>query len=653
MKNPKKILIIIQRSNGDVFFSASLIKNLHKFYDASQIDMLINDDTLSIGKLIPFVNNIYTFSYIEKKKNRWRQEKNIVCSIFNKYDLSISLTASDRSVLYAILSGKRSISAVEENIKKSWWKKLLLTDYYFFDNSEHILLNNLKPLDLLRIKYDKCNDDIGFSDEASINIQKKLDSIQISKFFIFHPSTQYSYKVYPKNLRDILLKNLNTLGVPIIITGGTNSLDLNIKKHLPSLKNIHDFIGDTSLEEYIALSKLSIGYIGMDTLNMHIAASQNKPIFAIFGPTNIRMWAPWSNKLQLCASIDQPVQTYGNITLFQGDLTCVACGKAGCNDNHGNSDCLDIINPMIVFNKIQSWQFNLKQELTLPLTTLIKNIPRKILLYIVYGDDQTYYDGAVFSFMSFMHWFNYKNQVEVVVLTEKPEKFSSYPVKTLLITENQKKDWSLNGDYHFRIKNRGMAHAMDQLNLKDEDKILFFDTDTYFHKSPLPLYDLISPKQALFYLNEGLIYKRKRFNTYVKNLEGKVIQIDDVSYELSKDSALWGSLMVGIMPNMRHSLDWADKLMLKFFEIVPSHTIEPFALSESLLMNYDLAEGKDFVSLYSTSRKKSHAKKILANFFKVYESLSFEDLVRLTQSTKIKRSIWIVLKQRIERLRSL
>jgi len=111
--------------------------------------------------------------------------------------------------------------------------------------------------------------------------------------------------------------------------------------------------------------------------------------------------------------------------------------------------------------------------------------------------------------------------------------------------------------------------------------------------------------------------------------------------------------MVGIMPNMRHSLDWADKLMLKFFEIVPSHTIEPFALSESLLMNYDLAEGKDFVSLYSTSRKKSHAKKILANFFKVYESLSFEDLVRLTQSTKIKRSIWIVLKQRIERLRSL
>ena len=50
---------------------------------------------------------------------------------------------------------------------------------------------------------------------------------------------------------------------------------------MPVLPNIYDFIGETTLEEYIALSDSAIAYIGMDTLNMHIAASQNKPIFAI------------------------------------------------------------------------------------------------------------------------------------------------------------------------------------------------------------------------------------------------------------------------------------------------------------------------------------------------------------------------------------
>jgi heptosyltransferase-3 len=651
LKNPKKILIIIQRSNGDVFLSASTIKRLYEFYDSPKIDLLVNDDTFAVAKLIPFIRKIHTFSYKEKKKNRWKQEKNIFFSIFRKYDLSICLTASDRSVLYAIFSGRKSISAVEIVNKKSWWKKYFLSNYYFFDQSRHILLNNLEPLNLLKINHENKQYDIGFSDEAYKSIQKKLEAINVSSFFIFHPSSQYEYKVYPKNLRNDLLDKLNKLGVPIIITGGINPLDSKIKIQLPFLKNVYDFIGMTSLEEYIALSSISLGYIGMDTLNMHIAASQNKRIFAIFGPTNIGMWSPWSNQLMSSATKDQPVQTYGNVTIFQADLSCVACGKSGCNNNHGNSDCLDKINPITVFNTIENWHLDLKDDSRSAITSQSEMTSyKKILLYIVYGEDQTYYDGAVFSIMSFMYWLKYKNQVQVVILTEKPEKFSEYPFKTLLMSENQKNDWSLNGDYHFRIKNRGMAYAMDKLNLLEEDKILYFDTDTYFHKSPLPLFDLIHSKQAIFYLNEGLIYERKRFNVYVKNLKGKKIKVDGLIYELSKDSALWRSLMIGIMPNMRNNLDWADKLMLKFYDIVPSHTIEPFALSESLLRNFNIIEGKNFVSLYSTSSKKKHAKDIISNFLKNNYSLAFEEQVKLTQSIKLKRPAWVVIKQRLQRL---
>jgi heptosyltransferase-3 len=191
---------------------------------------------------------------------------------------------------------------------------------------------------------------------------------------------------------------------------------------------------------------------------------------------------------------------------------------------------------------------------------------------------------------------------------------------------------------------------MDKLKLENSDKILFFDTDTYFHKSPLPLFDLIQPNQALFYLNEGLIYDRKRFSVYVKNLEGVKIEIDNEFYELSKKSALWGSLMVGITANMKPSLDWADFLMLRFYEIIPSHTIEPFSLSETLLKKYKLVEGKKFVSLYSTSRKKEYARGILSNFFKKNHSLAVQDQVFLAQNVIIKRPLFIILKQRFQRI---
>ena len=246
-----------------------------------------------------------------------------------------------------------------------------------------------------------------------------------------------------------------------------------------------------------------------------------------------------------------------------------------------------------------------------------------------------------------MNWVSEKDNIETVILTQKPEEFKNLPVKTISISEKQKKDWSLNGKYHFRIKNRGLSYVMNKLKLVNGDKILFFDTDTYFHKTPLPLFDLIQPNQALFYLNEGLIYNRNRFQVYIDHLEGKPIQIDNDIYELSKDSAMWGSLMVGIMPNMRPSLDWADKLMQEFVSIVPAHTIEPFSLAESLLKKYRITEGKKYVSLYSTSRKKEHATPIIAEFLNKCQSLPIDKQISSAQKVIIKRTAFKVIKQRI------
>jgi hypothetical protein len=273
---------------------------------------------------------------------------------------------------------------------------------------------------------------------------------------------------------------------------------------------------------------------------------------------------------------------------------------------------------------------------------------RKVVTYIVYGENDIYYDGANFSILTLMNWTK-DNQIEIVVLTEKPENFKELPVTIISLSQKQKQDWSLNGNYHFRIKNRGLAYVMDFLKLTGLDKILFFDTDTYFFKSPMPLFDLIKYDQALLYLNEGLIYKRKRFRVYVDNLEGKSIEIEGENYKLSRKSELWGSLMVGLVSDMRPSLEWSDFLMLEFYNLVPAHTIEPFALSETLSRSYNLVEGKNYVGLYSTSRKKEYATKVLADFFKKYQSKTIDEKIYFAQKVKIKRPIFVILKQRFMR----
>ena len=358
LKNPKKILIIVQRSNGDVLLSQTLISALYEHFQSPKIDLLVNDDTSPVARLLSNINFIHTFSYKKKRENRWQQEKNIIASIFRKYDLSINLTASDRSVLYAFFASKNSISAIEKDNNKSWWKKSLLTHHYFFDTTKHILLNNLEPLNFLKIKHTRTLGELKVSEAAIASVKNKLDKKGIKDFVIFHPSAQYNYKIYPQHLRNKLLAQLSGLDIGVMITGNNNQIDTAIKKQLPALSHVFDLIGETTLEEYFALSKLSLAYIGMDTLNMHIAAVQNKRIFAIFGPTNLTMWSPWSNELKTSATKDTPMQTYGNITLFQANMPCVACGNAGCDNKHGKSECLDHISSEVVFKEVKNWYQN-------------------------------------------------------------------------------------------------------------------------------------------------------------------------------------------------------------------------------------------------------------------------------------------------------
>lgn len=351
--NIAKILIVIRRSNGDVFLSSPLIEALHVHYNNPQIDLLVNDDTLAIAKCLPHINHIYTFSYEKKKNTPLKQEFSIIKSIYKKYDLSINLIANDRSVMYSILASSYPISAVEQESKKSWWKKLFLKKSYLFDNSRHILKNNTASLDLLNIPNDSLHVKTYYPQTSKDTITQKLNKLKIEKFIIFHPSAQYEYKIYPKDLRDKLLELLNDLNIPIVITGANSALDKKIKTELPKLKNIYDFIGETTPHELLALNDLSLAYIGMDTLNMHIAAASNKEVFAIFGPTKLAMWSPWSNSLQCSTFQNKPKQTYGNITIFQANMPCVACGLAGCDDKHGKSDCLYAINPKTIFTEVK------------------------------------------------------------------------------------------------------------------------------------------------------------------------------------------------------------------------------------------------------------------------------------------------------------
>lgn len=163
------------------------------------------------------------------------------------------------------------------------------------------------------------------------------------------------YKIYPPAQRNRLLNLLKKLDLPIVATGGSSPLDSRISSDLPKEKWVHDLAGLTSLDEFGALCRMARCYIGMDTFNTHLAAALNTRVFAIYGPTLLSRWSPWSNDLQRGAKGRDPVQTYGQITIFQAGMDCVPCGKVGCDDQGGASICLERIDPESVFEEVRQW----------------------------------------------------------------------------------------------------------------------------------------------------------------------------------------------------------------------------------------------------------------------------------------------------------
>ena len=352
----KKILIIIRRSLGDVLATSPMVNILHKEFPGCAIDLLVNEDTIGMAYSIRHINQAYSYSYAWREKGWWECIKNefsLIRSIVGKYDLAISLTGNERSTIYAILAGKTSIAATDKKLEKSWWRRTFLTHTYLFDANKHIVLSNLASIAPLGIKVDGIELSACYYNSVRQSVKKMLDDKGIGNFLIFHPSARFKYKIYPRHLRDKLLGYLSNLGISIVITGGKSDLDREISSNLPTYPNVHNFINKTTLGEAIALTDLSMGYVGMDTFNMHIAAALNKKAVAIFGPTLPQMWSPWSNSLQTYANETKPIQRYGNITLLQADMPCVACGLAGCDDKACLSECLYEISPETILAEVK------------------------------------------------------------------------------------------------------------------------------------------------------------------------------------------------------------------------------------------------------------------------------------------------------------
>ena len=354
MKVPNTILVVVTRRIGDVLLSTPLIRSMRCAWPEAHIDVLVFENTQGFLVSNTDIRQIIT---VPEKLGFWKHLK-FLLTLIRRYDLAISTLPGDRPTFYAWLSGKCRVGMLE-NHRKQRWKTLLLNSWTPFDNyGLHIVLLNLKLVDLLSIDpiYDVV---VSWRQSDEDHVKQILPfNIKSEPFALLHIYPKFFYKMWHQDGWIELVQWLDSRGIRAVLSGSEEPKELDYVNHVFSLlpSSAVNVSGNLSLSEVAFITSHALVYVGPDTAITHMAAALGVPTIALYGPTNPVKWGPWP-KHHVCRYnpyVMRGSQTVGNVVLIQGEGDCVPCHEEGCDRNINSlSDCLQNLPATKVIEAVQ------------------------------------------------------------------------------------------------------------------------------------------------------------------------------------------------------------------------------------------------------------------------------------------------------------
>ena len=311
----KKILIIAPAWIGDLIMCASFIKALKKNQNDS-IDILVNSNLLNLAKVIPGIRKVIASKTGHGRLSLMYRIKKGLSLRSEQYDECYILTNSYKSAIIPLIARiKKRISYLGEFrygliniIKQPIERNLGMVNRY---------------LHLIDQKYThKANPVFDIKTDKELIFNKyKFDG----KYIVFCPDAEYGpAKRWPTNKWLNLANDLSKL-YNVIIVG----LDTSISNAFRSLESdkIINLIGKTNLLEVMQIIASSEGVISNDSGLMHVSASLDKKIIALYGSSSPTYTPPLISKEKR--------------DIIYKDLDCSPCFKRVCPLGH--TKCLNDI----------------------------------------------------------------------------------------------------------------------------------------------------------------------------------------------------------------------------------------------------------------------------------------------------------------------
>ena len=228
---------------------------------------------------------------------------------------------------------------------------------------------------------------------------------------------------------------------------------------------------------------------------------------------------------------------------------------------------------------------------------------RPQLLYLVFGAP-TYHQEAQFSIASALANLHKTpgQALDIQVFSDDPTPYQHLPVTVHLLDADTRKAWNEPHGYHFRSK-----HVLLRQVLESHEQALLIDTDTFFHRSPIELFQRMQPGTLLCNAIGGEFGANTQCKLY-RNLAA-LLQARGLAEDRMP---LLNSGVMGLYRQDVALLDHSIALMDELFPLAQgAYTLEEFCLAVAAHGTLQVRECPDLIHHY-WSRKQLFRAKIQA-----------------------------------------
>ena len=339
-----RILIIAPNWIGDAVMSQPLLANLKIIYPQCQIDVLASPWVAPIYRSSIEVKQVIE-ARLEHKQLQWTLRRQLAKQLEkNQYDACFVLPNSLKSALIPWLAniplrigyrGEMRFGLINIRLDNpsKFNRPLMVNHYLALSNA----LDHSQEINPSALANPKLN--IAPASKQSVSTKLQAAAINEKSIYVLCPGAEYGVtKRWPAEYFAKLAQQLigNAPDAHVILLGGKGDhiLGEDITAQVQNTSQIHNWCGDTSLDEAIALIGMSKVLISNDSGLMHIGAALAVPQVAIFGSSDPHHTPPLSEKARV-------------IWL---NLPCSPCHKRECPLGH--LKCLKDILPETVLSTI-------------------------------------------------------------------------------------------------------------------------------------------------------------------------------------------------------------------------------------------------------------------------------------------------------------